>query len=121
MRRNTTGSTAGAMLDLIERKLRLHTDRLYEERGHAEGCELEDWLKAASEVLQTTVLAPSGVFRTLMTASRSTPAPPRPLGIRIQTKPNKARSAHLPPGLYASFPTRLSFFIVDLCARGSVG
>jgi heme-degrading monooxygenase HmoA len=41
------------MLDLIERKIRLHTDRLYKERGHAEGRELEDWLKAASEVLRT--------------------------------------------------------------------
>jgi hypothetical protein len=46
------------MLDLIERKIRLHTDRLYEEREHAEGSELEDWLKAASEVLRTNVLAP---------------------------------------------------------------
>jgi len=46
------------MLDLIERKLRLHTDRLYEERGHAEGSELEDWLKAASEVLRTSVNQP---------------------------------------------------------------
>jgi hypothetical protein len=46
------------MLDLIERKIRFHTDRLYEEREHAEGRELEDWLKAASEVLRTTVLAP---------------------------------------------------------------
>jgi hypothetical protein len=45
------------MLDLIERKIRLHTHRLYEERGHAEGRELEDWLKAESEVLRTIVLA----------------------------------------------------------------
>jgi hypothetical protein len=44
------------MLDLIERKIQLHTDRLYEERGHAEGRELEDWLKAASEVLRTSIL-----------------------------------------------------------------
>jgi len=41
------------MLDLIERKIRLYTQRLCEERGHAEGCELEDWLKAMSEVLLT--------------------------------------------------------------------
>ena len=46
------------MLDLIERKIRLHTQRLYEGRVHAEGRELEDWLKAASEVLRTSVLAP---------------------------------------------------------------
>lgn len=41
------------MLDLIERKIRLYTQRLYEECGHAEGRELEDWLKAESEALRT--------------------------------------------------------------------
>jgi len=46
------------MLDLIERKIRLHTNRLYEERRHVEGRELEDWLKAESEVLRAIVLAP---------------------------------------------------------------
>ena len=45
------------MLDLIGRKIRLHTRRLYEERGQAEGREFEDWLRAASEVLRTTVSA----------------------------------------------------------------
>ena len=46
------------MLDLIGRKIRLHTDRLHEKRGHAQGRELEDWLKAESEVLRTIVLTP---------------------------------------------------------------
>ena len=41
------------MLDLIERKIRLHTEQLCEERGHAEGRAFEDWLKAVSEVLRT--------------------------------------------------------------------
>jgi len=41
------------MLDLIERTIRLRTQRLYEERGHAEGRALEEWLKAESEVLRT--------------------------------------------------------------------
>jgi len=45
------------MLDLIERMIRLHACRLYEERGHAEGRNLADWLKAESEVLRTGVLA----------------------------------------------------------------
>jgi hypothetical protein len=38
-------------LDFFERKMRLHTDRLYEECG--EGRRFEDWLKAAMEVLAT--------------------------------------------------------------------
>ena len=41
------------ILDLIERKIRLHTQRIYEECGHIEGRELEDWLKAQSEALRT--------------------------------------------------------------------
>jgi len=41
------------MLDLIERKIRLRTEQLYEERGHAQGRALEQWLKAVSEVLHT--------------------------------------------------------------------
>jgi len=41
------------MLDFIERRIRLHTQRLYDERGHADGRELEDWLKATAKVLLT--------------------------------------------------------------------
>jgi hypothetical protein len=46
------------MLDLIERKIRIHAQQLYEERGRIEGHALEDWLKAESEVLKTSILAP---------------------------------------------------------------
>lgn len=48
----------GLMRDLIERKIRLRAHELYEERGHAEGLALEDWLRAESEVLKTSILAP---------------------------------------------------------------
>jgi hypothetical protein len=48
----------GLMLDLIERKIRLYAHQLYEERGEVEGHALEDWLKAESAVLKTTILAP---------------------------------------------------------------
>jgi len=41
------------MLALIERKIGLRTQRLYEERGHAKGRELEDWLKAQLAVIRT--------------------------------------------------------------------
>ena len=41
------------MLYLLERKIRLRTERLLKERGNAEGRELQDWLQATSEVLRT--------------------------------------------------------------------
>ncbi len=46
------------MLALIERNIRARTDQLYDARGHAEGRELEDWLKALSQALQLTALTP---------------------------------------------------------------
>jgi len=47
-----------AMVDLVERKIRLRAHQLYEERGRVEGFAVEDWLKAESEVLKTSILAP---------------------------------------------------------------
>lgn len=41
------------MLDLLERKIQLRTERLLKERRNAGGRELEDWLKATIEVLRT--------------------------------------------------------------------
>jgi hypothetical protein len=46
------------MVDLLERKVRLRARQLYEERGQVEGQELEDWVKAESEILKSGVLAP---------------------------------------------------------------
>jgi hypothetical protein len=46
------------MLELLERKIRLRARQLYDERGRAEGQELEDWVKAESEVLKSSILAP---------------------------------------------------------------
>jgi Protein of unknown function (DUF2934) len=48
----------GLMLDLIERKIQLRAHELYEQRGDSEGSALSDWLKAESEVLNTSILAP---------------------------------------------------------------
>ncbi len=71
-----------AMVDLVERKIRLRARQLYEERGSLEGFALEDWLQAESEVLKTSILAP--LYRRLRNASqvsskfdsgRSTPEP----------------------------------------------
>jgi hypothetical protein len=46
------------MVDLLERKIRLRARQLYDERGQGEGLELEDWVQAESEVLQSGILAP---------------------------------------------------------------
>ena len=46
------------MVDLLERKIRLRADQLYNERGRAEGLALEDWVRAESEVLKSSMLAP---------------------------------------------------------------
>jgi len=47
-----------AMVDLVERRIRLRAHQLYEERGHVGAFALEDWLQAESEVLKTSILAP---------------------------------------------------------------
>jgi hypothetical protein len=46
------------LLELLERKIRLRADQLYNERGRVEGLALEDWVRAESEVLKSSVLAP---------------------------------------------------------------
>jgi hypothetical protein len=46
------------MLEMLERKIRLRARQLYDERGQVKGRELEDWVKAESEVLQSKILAP---------------------------------------------------------------
>jgi Protein of unknown function (DUF2934) len=46
------------MVELLERKIRLRARQLYDERGQAEGRELEDWVRAESEVLKSSILAP---------------------------------------------------------------
>jgi len=46
------------MLAMLEKKIRLHARKIYEERGKTEGQALEDWAKAESEVLKSSILAP---------------------------------------------------------------
>jgi len=42
----------------LERTIRLRARQLYDERGQVEGLELEDWVRAESEVLKSSILAP---------------------------------------------------------------
>ena len=46
------------MVELLERKIRMRARQLYDERGQVEGLELEDWVRAESEVLKSSILAP---------------------------------------------------------------
>ena len=46
------------MTELIERKIRLHAQHLYDQRGQGEGLALQDWVKAESQVLENSILAP---------------------------------------------------------------
>lgn len=43
--------------DLLERKIRLHAQHLYDQRGPAEGNALQDWVEAESRVLENSILA----------------------------------------------------------------
>jgi hypothetical protein len=44
--------------DLLERKIRLHAQNLYEKRGQAEGLDVQDWVEAEAQVLGNSILAP---------------------------------------------------------------
>jgi Protein of unknown function (DUF2934) len=46
------------MTELIERKIRLHAQHLYNQRGQTEGSALQDWVEAESRVLENSILAP---------------------------------------------------------------
>jgi hypothetical protein len=46
------------MVDLLERKIRLRAQQLYDERGQVEGRDLEDWVRAEKEILKSNILAP---------------------------------------------------------------
>jgi hypothetical protein len=50
------------MTELLERKIRLHAQHLYDQRGQeagqAEELALQDWVEAESRVLENSILAP---------------------------------------------------------------
>lgn len=46
------------MTELLERKIRLHAQHLYDQRGQGEGQALQDWVEAESQVLENSILAP---------------------------------------------------------------
>ena len=46
------------MVQLLERKIRLRARQLFDERGRVAGQELDDWVRAESEILKSSILAP---------------------------------------------------------------
>ena len=46
------------MAELLERKIRLHAQHLYDQRGQAEGHALQDWVQAETTVLENIAAAP---------------------------------------------------------------
>ena len=57
------------MTELLERKIRLHAQHLYDQRGQAQGLALQDWVEAESQVLENSILAP--LYRKSRTESHS--------------------------------------------------
>jgi len=46
------------MVRMMERRVRERAQQLYEERGQIEGQALGDWVRAESEVLENSIVAP---------------------------------------------------------------
>jgi len=45
-------------MELVERKIRMRAQELFESRGREEGSALRDWVVAESEILGSSILAP---------------------------------------------------------------
>jgi len=58
------------MAQMVERKVRSRAQQIYENRGQAEGQELQDWYQAETEVLGNSILAP--LYRRLTTKDQNT-------------------------------------------------
>ena len=59
--------------ELLERKIRLRAQQLYDNRGQTEGLALEDWIQAEAEVLGSSSMAPA--YRKTKALSGDTPKP----------------------------------------------
>ena len=46
------------LTELVERKIRLRAEQLYEQRGAGDGSALKDWVQAENEVVGKSALAP---------------------------------------------------------------
>jgi hypothetical protein len=46
------------MTELLERKVRMHAQHIYDQRGQEDGHALRDWVQAEETVLENSILAP---------------------------------------------------------------
>jgi hypothetical protein len=46
------------IMQLVERKVRSRAQQLYDERGQGDGLALQDWVKAESEIVGNSTVAP---------------------------------------------------------------
>lgn len=60
------------LTELLERKIRLHAQHLYDQRGQQEGSALQDWVEAESQVLGNSILAP--LYRKTRSENRASDA-----------------------------------------------
>ena len=61
--KNLTRERQKLMVNMLERKIRLRARQYYDERGQEDGRALEDWVKAESEVLKSSILRPLWAVR----------------------------------------------------------
>jgi hypothetical protein len=59
------------MISMLENKIRLRARQLYEERGRIDGRALEDWIKAETEILKSSILRPLWALREQMQSSEA--------------------------------------------------
>jgi hypothetical protein len=55
---NLRSKRQALLTELVERKIRLRAEQLFEQRGAGDGSALEDWVKAENEVVGKSALAP---------------------------------------------------------------
>ena len=68
-RQKLTRERQKLMIGMLENKIRLRARQLYEERGRIDGRALEDWLKAETEILKTSILRPLWTLREQLQSS----------------------------------------------------
>ena len=61
--KNLTRERQKLMVNMLERKIRLQARQYYDERGQDDGRALDDWVKAESEVLKSSILRPLWAVR----------------------------------------------------------
>ncbi len=61
--KNLTRERQKLMVNMLERKIRLQARPYYDERGQEDGRALDDWVKAESEVLKSSILRPLWAVR----------------------------------------------------------